>query len=57
MASMPPDTEGELPAGIPPEEETPPGATGHRVAPRRPDGPQLDHVEPPVPPEREHHGG
>jgi len=53
---MGPET-GTDPAGQGAEEEQPPGAEGHRVAARRPDGPPLDTVMPLIPPEREHHGG
>jgi hypothetical protein len=45
------------PIGALPDEEASPEGDAHRVAPRRPDGPPMDEVLPPGPPDREHHGG
>jgi hypothetical protein len=53
---MGPET-GADPPGQAAEEDQAPPVEGHRVAIRRPDGPPLDAVLPPVPAEREHHGG
>ncbi len=49
-------TPTEVP-GIPPDEERETVTEGHRVAPRRADGPVMDEVLPPLPADREHHGG
>jgi len=49
-------TDAEAP-GSPPDEEREIAGDGHRVAPRRADGPVIDEVLPPLPPDREHHGG
>jgi hypothetical protein len=53
---MGPETPVEPPGALP-DEEQPAEGEGHRVAPRRPDGPQIDTVVPLVPGDREHHGG
>lgn len=48
--------DAEAPGSAPDEEREAP-AEGHRVAPRRADGPAMDEVLPLIPAEREHHGG
>jgi len=54
---MGPETPGSEPPGSPPDEESESPGEGHRVAARRADGPVIDEVLPPLPPDREHHGG
>ena len=49
-------TENGIPVSLPDEERESTGE-GHHVAPRRADGPVIDEVLPPLPPDREHHGG
>jgi hypothetical protein len=49
------DPQAAVPGSLPDEERDETGEGHNHVAPRRLDGPVIDEVRPPLPPDREHH--